>query len=110
MLPGRRGGCGEDIVREGNKEKVQLQSHQRPLQAGGVVVASAHDQDTFLLVELGGQLLDLLIQTQHLLYQIYTEIVRKCTMSLFVSSFFFFPNLPSLHPFWKTINNEQMNE
>lgn len=70
---------------------MQWQSHQRPLQAGGVVVASAHDEHALLLVELGGQLLDLLIQTQHLLYQVYTEKASKSTISFY----FFFSAIPS---------------
>lgn len=42
-------------------------SNQSSLQAGGIVVTSAHDQDTLLLIQLSCQLLDLLVQGQHLL-------------------------------------------
>lgn len=85
---GMWGGYRREMRREKKqtkKKKTQSRSHQRSLQAGGVVEASAHDEHALLLVQLGGQLLDLLIQTQNLLYQIYTEQVRKSTMSLFRS-------------------------
>lgn len=45
-------------------------AHQCSFQAGSVMVASAHDQYTLLLVQLRRQLLDLIIQTEDLLNQI----------------------------------------
>lgn len=46
---------------------VDVLAHQRPLQAGSVMVTSAHDQHALLLVELLRQLVDLIVQRQHLL-------------------------------------------
>lgn len=51
-------------------EKKVVLAHQCSFQAGSIMVASAHDQYTFLLVQLCRQLLDLIIQTEDLLNQI----------------------------------------
>ena len=45
-------------------------AHQGSFQACGIVVASPHDQKRPLCVELQGQVVDLLIQRQHLLDQL----------------------------------------
>lgn len=52
------------------EEKMVGLAHQCSFQAGSVMVASAHDQYTLLLVQLRRQLLDLIIQTEDLLNQI----------------------------------------
>lgn len=46
---------------------VVVPAHQRSLQAGGVMITSAHDQHALLLVELLRQLADLIVQRQHFL-------------------------------------------
>lgn len=49
---------------------MRLFAHQRSFQARCVMVASAHDQDTLLLVQLRRQFLDFVIQTKDFLNQI----------------------------------------
>lgn len=46
-------------------------THQRPLKAGGIVETSTHNQERPLLVELVGDGLDLLVQRQHLVNQVW---------------------------------------
>lgn len=46
---------------------VDVLAHQRSLQAGSVMVTSAHDQHALLLVKLLRQLVDLVVQRQHFL-------------------------------------------
>lgn len=50
-----------------------ISTHQRPLKAGGIVETSTHDQKRPLLVQLIGDCLDLLIQRQHLLNQLWSS-------------------------------------
>lgn len=56
---------------------LSLPTHQRPLKAGGIVETPAHDQKRSLLIQLIGDGLNLLIQCQHLLYQLWQSKKKK---------------------------------
>lgn len=48
-------------------------AHQCSFQAGSIMIASAHNQHTLFLVQFFCQLLNLIIQTENLFYQIYAK-------------------------------------
>lgn len=48
-------------------------AHQCSFQAGSIMIASTHNQHTLFLVQFFCQLLNLIIQTENLLYQIYAK-------------------------------------
>lgn len=54
----------------------EVRPHQRPLQTGSVVVAAAHDQQGPLLVQLLCDAFDVLIKSQHLLYQRCGQVLQ----------------------------------
>lgn len=55
-------------------------THQRPLEAGGIVEPPTHDQKRLLLIELVGDGLNLVIQGQNFLYQLCKRKTNRITL------------------------------
>lgn len=71
-------------------------AHQCSFQTGSIMIASAHNQHTFFLVQFFCQLLNLIIQTENLLYQIYAKQKHydSVVFNLTVARLMFLPVLP----------------